>query len=102
MEEKILKLLSEEYPDVDFASSEELVDDGILDSLTINDVVTFLKTIGKYVCIGAFVICCILTIIGIIAVLTMEFGITIPYEEIIEENFNSIAGLARMVERLQA
>ena len=75
MEEKILKLLSEEYPDVDFASSEELVDDGILDSLTI---------------------------IGIIAVLTMEFGITIPYEEIIEENFNSIAGLARMVERLQA
>lgn len=31
-----------------------------------NDVVTFLKTIGKYVCIGAFVICCILTIIGII------------------------------------
>ena len=35
MEEKILKLLSEEYPDVDFASSEELVDDGILDSLTI-------------------------------------------------------------------
>ena len=75
MEEKILKLLSEESPDVDFASSEELVDDGILDSLTI---------------------------IGIIAVLTMEFGITIPYEEIIEENFNSIAGLARMVERLQA
>ena len=70
-----MKLLSEEYPDVDFASSEELVDDGILDSLTI---------------------------IGIIAVLTMEFGITIPYEEIIEENFNSIAGLARMVERLQA
>ena len=31
-----------------------------------------------------------------------EFGITIPYEEIIEENFNSIAGLARMVEKLQA
>ena len=31
-----------------------------------NDVVTFLKTVGKYVCIGAFVICCILTIIGII------------------------------------
>ena len=56
-------------------TSQELVDDGILDSLTI---------------------------IGIIAVLTMEFGITIPYEEIIEENFNSIAGLARMVERLQA
>lgn len=31
-----------------------------------NDVVTFLKTIGKYVCIGGFIICCILTIVGII------------------------------------
>ena len=43
-----------------------------------------------------------LTITGIIALLTMEFGIMIPYEEIIEENFNSVAGLARMVEKLQA
>lgn len=75
MEEKILELLSEEYPEIDFTASEELVDDGILDSLTIT---------------------------GIIALLTMEFGIMIPYEEIIEENFNSVVGLARMVEKLQA
>lgn len=75
MEEKILTLLSGEYPEIDFEASDSLVDDGILDSLTIT---------------------------GIIAALTMEFGITIPYEEIIEENFNSIAGLARMVEKLQA
>lgn len=75
MEEKILELLTGEYPDIDFASSDGLVDDGILDSLTIT---------------------------GIIALLTMEFGIMVPYEEIIEENFNSVAGLARMVERLQA
>lgn len=74
MEEKILELLTEEYPDVDFQASDALVDDGILDSLTIT---------------------------GIIATLTMEFGITIPYEEIIEENFNSIAGLAAMVTKLQ-
>lgn len=74
MEQKILELLSEEFPDIDFESSNELVDDGILDSLTIT---------------------------GIIAALSMEFGITIPYEEIIEENFNSISGLAAMVERLQ-
>jgi acyl carrier protein len=74
MEERILELLSEEYPEIDFESSDALVDDGILDSLTIT---------------------------GIIATLTMEFGITIPYEEIIEENFNSIQGLAAMVERLQ-
>ena len=75
MEERVLKVLSEEFPEVDFTASNELVDDGILDSLTIT---------------------------GIIATLTMEFGITIPYEEIIEENFNSISRLAKMVERLQA
>ncbi len=75
MEEKILNLLSEEYPDIDFTASEHLVDDGILDSVSIT---------------------------GIVATLTMEFGITIPYEELDEDNFNSIAGLARMVEKLQA
>lgn len=74
MREKVLNLLSEEFPEVDFTSSEELVDDGTLDSLTIT---------------------------GIIATLTMEFGIAIPYEEIVEENFNSIDGIANMVERLQ-
>ncbi len=74
MEEKVLEVLTAEFPEVDFMSSNELVDDGILDSMTLT---------------------------GIIAVLSMEFDITIPYEEIIEENFNSIAGMARMVERLQ-
>ena len=75
MEEKVLQVLQEEFPDIDFTSSDALVDDGILDSLTIT---------------------------GIIAALTMEFGITIPYEEIIEENFNSVKGLADMVTRLQS
>ena len=75
MEEKILELLAEEYPEIDFTASDALVDDGILDSLTLT---------------------------GIIAALTMEFGITIPYEEIIEENFNSVSGLAKMIGRLRA
>ena len=75
MREKVLAVLTEEFPEIDFESSDSLVDDGILDSLTIT---------------------------GIIAALTMEFGITIPYEEIIEENFNSVDGLAAMVERLSA
>ncbi len=73
MEEKIIKLFTEEFPEIDFSSSDTLIDDGILDSLTIT---------------------------GIIAALTMEFGIMIPYEEIREENFNSIAGMAKMVEKL--
>ncbi len=74
MEEKILNLLQTELPEVDFAASDALVDDGKLDSLSIN---------------------------SIIITLTMEFGITIPYEEIKEENFNSIAAMAQMVQRLQ-
>ncbi|MBR2256202.1 MAG: acyl carrier protein [Blautia sp.] len=73
MEQKVLALLQEEYPDIDFTSSDALVDDGILDSLTLT---------------------------GIIAALTLEFGITIPYEEIIEDNFNSIHGITEMVEKL--
>ena len=75
MEQKVLEILSQEYPDIDFMASDALVDDGIVDSLTIT---------------------------GIIATLTLEFGITIPYEEITEENFNSIQGLAGLVERLSA
>lgn len=73
MKEKVLEVIQAECPDVDFLSSNTLVDDGILDSLALT---------------------------SIIAALTMEFGITIPYEEIIEENFNSLDGLTKMVEKL--
>lgn len=73
MKDKLLALLQEECPDVDFQASDELVSDGILDSLSLT---------------------------SIIAMLTIEFGITIPYEDIIEENFNSIDAIAAMVERL--
>ena len=59
MYNKVLALLQEEYPEIDFTSSDELVDEGILDSLTLT---------------------------GIIAALSMEFDIEIPYDEIIEEN----------------
>ena len=75
MYDKVLELLQEEYPEIDFTGSDELVDDGILDSLTLT---------------------------GIIAALSMEFDIEIPYDEIIEENFKSVAAMAEMVERLQA
>ena len=74
MKEQILRLLEQELPEIDFNASDALVDDGILDSLSITT---------------------------IIATLTMEFGIEVPYEEVSEENFNSIDGLVAMVERLQ-
>lgn len=74
MRNTVLKVLQDEYPNIDFESSDALVDNGILDSLTIT---------------------------GIIATLSMEFGIDIPYEDITEENFNSVDAMAAMVERLQ-
>ncbi len=74
MREEVLKVLQEELPQIDFLSSNTMVDDGILDSLTITE---------------------------IISILSMEFDISIPFEEIVEENFNSVDGLANMVERLQ-
>lgn len=73
MEEKLLELLTSEMPDVDF-SSDSLVEDGILDSV--------LKT-------------------EIIAHISMEFDVQIPYEEIKEENFNSVSTMAALVSKLQ-
>lgn len=74
MEEKVLRLLAEELPEIDFSDTDaDLVSDGILDSLSITT---------------------------IIAALTLEFGVTIPYEDITEENFNSVKAMADMMERL--
>lgn len=75
MRDELLQLLSTENPEIDFTASDELVDDGILDSLTI---------------------------VSLIGTLSMEYGIDIPYEEIVPENFNSIDAMAAMVERLRA
>ena len=74
MKEKVLALLRREIPEIDFTASEALVDDGILDSLTITE---------------------------LIAALSLEFGIKVPYEELNEENFNSLEGIIAMVERLK-
>ncbi len=75
MRDELLRLLSTENPEIDFTASDELVDDGVLDSLTI---------------------------VSLIGTLSMEYGIDIPYEEIVPENFNSIDAMAAMVERLRA
>lgn len=75
MREKVLQVIQVECPDVDFLSSNTLVDDGTLDSLALT---------------------------SIIAALSMEFNIAIPYEEIVEANFNSIDALTALVERLQS
>lgn len=71
--EKIVEILTELHPDVDFATAEGLVDDGILDSLDI---------------------------VSLVAEIDTEFGVTVPAEEIIPENFNSAKALFELIERL--
>lgn len=71
--ERLLSILESLHDDVDFATQEGLVDNGILDSL---DIVTLITEIGA------------------------EFDVQIPAEEILPENFNSAAALWALIARL--
>lgn len=71
--EKLIEILTDLHPDVDFATEEGLVDNGILDSL---DIVTLITEIND------------------------KFDVSIPAEEIIPGNFNSAAALMALIERL--
>ncbi len=71
--EKLIAILKELHPDVDFETAEELIDDGVLDSLDIVSLVSAIDT---------------------------EFGVTIPAEEIVPENFNSAEALFALITKL--
>ena len=73
MKDKVLEILQREFPDIDFTASDELVTDGVIDSFTLTNLIATLMT---------------------------ELDVEIPYEEIVEENFNSVDAIAEMVERL--
>ncbi|MBR5881621.1 MAG: acyl carrier protein [Clostridia bacterium] len=71
--EKLIEIMQELHPDIDYETYEGLVDDGILDSL---DIVTLITDIND------------------------AFDVSIPAEEILPENFNSAAALWELIERL--
>ncbi len=71
--EKLLKILYELHPEVDFENNESLIDDYILDS---HDIVTIVTEIYS------------------------EFDVTIPAEEIVPENFNSAKALMALITRI--
>lgn len=71
---EFLEMLKGIVPDVDFENEEALVDDGILESL---DILT------------------------IIAEIASKYGVQIPSDEIIPDNFNSAEALFELVEDLQ-
>ena len=71
--EELLEILKELHPEVDFETTEDLIDDGILDSL---DLVTLITEIND------------------------RLDVSIPPEEIIPENFNSVEALFELIQRL--
>ncbi len=72
--EELLEILENLHPEVDFSDCDTLIDDKILDSFDIITLVTEINT---------------------------EFGVAIPAEELIPENFNSAEALYELIERLQ-
>ena len=71
--DKLLSILQELHPEVDYDTCESLIDDKILDSFDIVTIVTEVNT---------------------------EFDTAIPASELIPENFNSAKALWALVERL--
>lgn len=71
--DKLIEILCDLHPDVDFETEDGLVDNGILDSL---DIVTLITEIND------------------------KFDVSIPAEEIIPENFNSAQALFALIEKL--
>ncbi len=72
MREEILDLLKDLFPAIDFLYSDTLVDDGILSSLNI---------------------------VQIVSELSMEYDIEFSFEDLSPENFNSVDAITALVER---
>ena len=71
--ERLLEVLSECCPDVDFDVEKELITGKVIDSVDLVAVVSDIED---------------------------EFGISIPMEELVHENFDSIEAIWEMVQRL--
>lgn len=71
--EKLIAILKNMHPEVDFESEDDLIGDGILDSL---DIVTLITEINN------------------------TFDVSIPAEEVVPENFCSASALWALIERL--
>lgn len=72
--EEMLEILNDIQPGVDFENEKHLIDDHLLDSLSI---------------------------ISLVAELEDTFDVTIPAVEIIPDNFNSAEAMLEMLQRLQ-
>lgn len=71
--ERLMEVLSECCPDIDFEVEKELITGKVIDSVDLVAVVSDIED---------------------------EFGISIPMEELVPENFDSIEAIWEMVQRL--
>ena len=74
MKEKLLNILAEACPEVDFVNETALIDDGLLESLDIVMIVTEIM---------------------------QEFGVELTVDDLLPENFNSAEALYELIRRLQ-
>ena len=72
--DKLIEILEDIKPDVDYENCENLIDGHYLDSLSI---------------------------ISLVAEIEDEFDVTAPAVEIVPKNFNSVKAMWSMIERLQ-
>ncbi len=72
--DKIIDILQDINPDIDYKNRTDLIDAHLLDSLSI---------------------------ISLIAELEDTFDVTIPAVDIIPDNFNSVKAISALIERLQ-
>ena len=75
MKEKLIKILNTVVPGINIEAETGLVDDGILDSLAL---------------------------INIIEQISMEFNILIPFDELDSIDFNSVENMMEMIKKYQA
>lgn len=71
--EELMRILRELHPDVDFNTADDLIGDGVLDSL---DIVTLITEINS------------------------AYDVSIPAEEILPENFRSAKAIYDLITRL--
>ena len=74
MKERILQICAQVLPQIDFTASDRLVDDGILDSLSI---------------------------ITLVTELSLEYGVTFDLDQLEAKNLNSIDAIVETVKELQ-
>ncbi len=72
--EKLLEILEEIRPDVDFANEKKLIDDGVLDSFDI---------------------------IQVVMTLNENYGIDINVEDLEPDNFNTVEAMMELITKLQ-